>query len=134
MDFQEIKKKFDELNITPSMLGDNFENYCENNTEDVDYSDSIKINIFGEDIVEETGSYNDLSKKIDKRFREIFGDYSYNRTRNNDDVTVIFCFQDHDVYVMLDGWYSSYRGDDFSDATFKQVRPQEKVIITYKQV
>jgi hypothetical protein len=44
-------------------------------------------------------------------------------------------FPDHDVYIRVDGFYSSYNGTDFngwSDCT--EVRPQEKTITVYQTV
>lgn len=43
-------------------------------------------------------------------------------------------FKDHDVYLRVDGWYSSYYGTDFADwdDAVKEVRPQEKTIIVYE--
>jgi len=43
-------------------------------------------------------------------------------------------FPDHDIYIRVDGYYSSYNGTDFYDgwANCKEVRPKEKVIIVYE--
>lgn len=37
--------------------------------------------------------------------------------------TVVRWFPDHDVYVQLDGWYSSYDGTDWDQSGYEHVRP-----------
>lgn len=43
-------------------------------------------------------------------------------------------FPDHDVYIKVEGYYSSYNGTDFYNGwgNCKEVRPKEKVIIVYE--
>ena len=43
-------------------------------------------------------------------------------------------FSDHDVYIRVDGYYSSYEGVDFYDGwdCCSNVRPKEKVITVYE--
>ena len=43
-------------------------------------------------------------------------------------------FPDHDIYIRVDGYYSSYEGVDFFDGweSCKEVRPKEKVITVYE--
>ncbi len=43
-------------------------------------------------------------------------------------------FPEHDVYIKVDGWYSSYNGTDFEgwDDSCKEVRPKEKLITVYE--
>ncbi len=45
-------------------------------------------------------------------------------------------FPDHDIYVKVDGDYSSYEGTEFYNgwACCYEVRPMEKVIIAYQKV
>lgn len=40
-------------------------------------------------------------------------------------------FKDHDVYIRIDGFYSSYNGVYFNYGYGKEVRPQEKTITVY---
>jgi hypothetical protein len=42
-------------------------------------------------------------------------------------------FSDHDIYICVTGWYSSYNGADFYDEwdCCSEVRPQEKTITVY---
>lgn len=43
-------------------------------------------------------------------------------------------FKDHDVYIKVTGWYSSYNGTDFEswDEACSEVRPQQKTITVYE--
>ena len=43
-------------------------------------------------------------------------------------------FPDHDVYIRVDGYYSSYNGTDFNgwDDDCKEVRPKQKTITVYE--
>jgi hypothetical protein len=45
-------------------------------------------------------------------------------------------FPDHDIYVKVYGYYSSYNGVDFYDgwSCCFEVKPKEKTIIVYKKV
>lgn len=45
-------------------------------------------------------------------------------------------FPDHDVYIKVDGEYSSYEGTEFYGgwACCHEVRPKEKMIIAYEKV
>jgi len=41
-------------------------------------------------------------------------------------------FTKHDVYIRLDGFYTSYDGTDFSDYELQEVKPQQKTITVYE--
>ena len=43
-------------------------------------------------------------------------------------------FKDHDVYIRVDGYYSSYDGTDFYEGwgSCSNVRPQQKTITVYE--
>ncbi len=43
-------------------------------------------------------------------------------------------FEDHNVYLKVSGWYTSYRGTDFQgwDEAVKEVKPKEKLITVYE--
>lgn len=47
--------------------------------------------------------------------------------------TMVQHFKDHDVYILLSGYYSSQDGSDFSDDDYRIVRPKEKTIIIYEE-
>lgn len=40
-------------------------------------------------------------------------------------------FKDHDVYIRIDGYYSSYNGTDFEEGYGREVKPKEKVITVF---
>lgn len=41
-------------------------------------------------------------------------------------------FEDHDVYIKTDGYYSSYNGTDFDNGYGEEVRPVQKTITVYE--
>lgn len=41
-------------------------------------------------------------------------------------------FVDHDVYIKLEGIYSSYGGTDIDDSDYEEVRPIEKLVTFYE--
>ena len=45
-------------------------------------------------------------------------------------------FPDHDIYIKVEGYYSSYNGTEFDGGwrCCTEVRPQEKTIIIYKSI
>ena len=44
-------------------------------------------------------------------------------------------FQDHDVYIRIDAYYSSYEGCDFQGwESCEEVRPKEKTITVYESL
>jgi hypothetical protein len=46
----------------------------------------------------------------------------------------VYHFKDHDVYIRIDGFYSSYCGVEFYDGYGYEVRPIEKTIIIYNKI
>jgi len=49
-----------------------------------------------------------------------------------EDWNVVKYFVDHDVYISLDGYYSSYDGTDFYGFELEEVFPKEKTITVYE--
>lgn len=45
-------------------------------------------------------------------------------------------FPDHDVYIKVEGSYTSYDGTDFYEGwdSCREVKPKEKVVIVYQEV
>ncbi len=41
-------------------------------------------------------------------------------------------FKDHDVYIKIEGYYTSYHGTDFDGGYGDEVKPQEKTITVYE--
>lgn len=103
MSFQEIVKKLEECKINPSELEDTIGGYGEF---DKDAFDSI----FGN--VEEVHSIGGT---------EGGGDYAER----------VYLFKDHNVYIKITGFYSSYHGTDW-DEDFKEVSPRQKTITVYE--
>lgn len=45
----------------------------------------------------------------------------------------VFLFVEHDIYIRVDGWYSSGNGVDFDGwSDCSEVRPTEKTIVVYE--
>ena len=44
----------------------------------------------------------------------------------------VYYFEDHDVYLSINGWYSSFLGMDFEDAEIKEVTPKQKTITIFE--
>ena len=49
-----------------------------------------------------------------------------------EDWNVVKQFVDHDVYISLDGYYTSYDGTDFDGFELEEVFPKEKTITVYE--
>jgi len=46
---------------------------------------------------------------------------------------MVFLFKEHDVYIKLNGWYSSYSGScDWEDAEYSVVEPKQKTITIWE--
>ena len=43
-------------------------------------------------------------------------------------------FPKHDVYIKVEGYYSSYHGTDFEDGWGHEVRPAQKTITVYNSI
>lgn len=41
-------------------------------------------------------------------------------------------FKDHDVYIRIDGYYTSYNGADFYDGYGREVVPTEKTVVVFE--
>lgn len=41
-------------------------------------------------------------------------------------------FADHNVYIKIDGVYSSYGGTDYEDSDYEEVRPTERLVTFYE--
>ena len=125
MNFTEIKARLNALRIEPKDLADNFERYIDNNAE----GDSIEI--FNQTI--EGQEWSEMNAKIDTIFKENFGEINSKRERINDDVTVVVHFIEHDIYVMIEGYYSSYEGDNYEDSSYVECKPVQKTITIYQR-
>ena len=105
MNFQEIKSKLEELEITPEQLA------CQefdDNEQDVD--DVVFKETFGEieEVAQEGGE------------------------GEGDEWFTVILFKEHGVYIRIDAYYSSIDGTDFEDSEFLEVTPREKTITVYQ--
>ncbi len=41
-------------------------------------------------------------------------------------------FEDHNVYIKLEGFYSSYNGTDYDDNDYEEVKPVERTVTFYE--
>ncbi len=56
----------------------------------------------------------------------------YGGEGKGEDWWVVYYFEDHDVYIKVDGYYQSYNGTEFVGwDCLSEVRPVEKTIIQY---
>lgn len=46
----------------------------------------------------------------------------------------VFFFKDHNIYIQINGFYSSYDGCDWSYATWREVKPVEKLVTVYESI
>lgn len=106
MNHKEIKEKLREMDITPSILSDM---RVEKPTKYQDQKDIDFVSIFGyiKEVVHEGGE------------------------GQGDNYTHVWYFIDHDVYLRVDAFYSSYNGVDYDGCDFEWVIPKEKMIIVY---
>jgi uncharacterized protein YlxP (DUF503 family) len=55
---------------------------------------------------------------------------SYGGEGQGETYYVVYHFVDHDKYIRINGFYSSYNGADFDNAPY-EVTPQQKTITVY---
>jgi hypothetical protein len=144
MDYKEILEKMKELGITKRIFTSDSEYgdyYDKDDESDVEVSYTIK---------EQFASYHNQSNK---RFRSVYLNEEneitveglgrikvveqkggYNELQEGAtgmDWYIVRHFVDHDVYIRVDGHYTSYEGLDISRSKYKEVKPKERVIIEY---
>ena len=51
-----------------------------------------------------------------------------------EDWYVVAHYKEHNVFIKISGFYSSYNGTDFDGYDFEEVKPREKVITVYDKV
>ena len=62
---------------------------------------------------------------------EVIRVYHYGGEGKGETYETVQYFKDHNVYIKLEGWYSSYDGVNFDDYDFEEVFPEEKTIVVY---
>jgi len=81
-------------------------------------------------------AYSDFDSNIDKLKKELgpFEDIdSHGGEGEGSDWWVVKYFKDHDIYIKVSGYYTSYSGTDFEGwDDCSQVFPKKKTIIVYE--
>ncbi len=114
MKFAEIVAKMEELEITPQYLAEDLEYGDDDDYERKDRNEKTKVQLL-EDAV--------------GPFKQV---YSKGGEGQGEEWFAVTLFEDHDVYIRVDGFYTSYDGTSFDCAEFREVRPQEKTITVYE--
>lgn len=147
MDYKEILEKMNELGINKRVFASDNE---DGNYYDEDESEDEVSGIVTGIVKEQFLAYHNQSNK---RFRSAYlnenneitveglgrikvveqkGGYSeLQEGASGMEWHIVRHFVDHDVYIRLDGYYTSYEGLDISRAKYKQVKPKERVIVEY---
>ena len=50
---------------------------------------------------------------------------------DHDSAETVLYFKDHDIYIMIDGYYCSHNGTSFDEGEFQQVFPKTKKVDYY---
>jgi len=88
-----------------------------------------------------SGSVNEAREILeypDEETEKIFGKIesidSYGGEGQGETYYNIFFFPEHDVYLRIDGFYSSYEGVDYIEGwdSISQVKPKQKTITVYE--
>lgn len=61
-------------------------------------------------------------------------EYGRGATGDHDSYDIVYHFKNHNLYFEANGYYSSWDGTDWSDASLYQVIPKEKTITIYEVV
>lgn len=90
------------------------------------YSDDYSIGKFYE---EESGSVEGVGD-----FTEVYSLVPTTRDEGSDPVFTVKYFPQHDLYIRIDGYYSSYDGLSFYDGwgNCKEVRPSIQTVTVYE--
>lgn len=143
MDFKEILAKMEELGITKRVFA--------SDDEDGEYYDEDDSDDKASEIIKE--QFTAYHRQDQKRFRSAYlnenneitveglgrikvveqkGGYSELQDgASGMDWHIVRHFVDHDIYIRLDGHYTSYEGLDVRGARYKKVSPKERVIVEY---
>lgn len=135
MTAQEIISEFEDLKINAELFIDEGDQFLGDNIDCRSRGDDDKeyfADIFGKEFV--APSYEEVCERIFDFIRGRFGNFSVIIRREDESCYLVVHFTDHDVYLKITGWYSSYNGYNFSDGEFQECRPKEKTIIIYEYV
>jgi hypothetical protein len=123
MDYKELVKKFEEHAVTPEMLAHVGDRYFWFDDEDAgtdEAYEAVKADGFKkyDAFIADVGPVATVARK--------------GGTGQGEEWYSVAYFEEHDVYIKVDAFYTSYSGADFDDAEFKEVRPQQKTITVYE--
>lgn len=127
MNFQEIVDTLYKINITPEMLGTHFESLDE--IEDTDEEGKYFFIMDDEKIV-----INPERHEVENKIKERLGNFEFKHIHDDSEnlsTTVVF-FNDHNVYIKIEGWWSSWSGKNFQKAKFIECVPVEEIVINYE--
>ena len=78
-------------------------------------------------------AHEDWDRKVIKEtFGEVKEVFHKGGSGQGEEWSVVRYFADHDVYIRLDGFYTSYDGANFDDDEYFEVFPQTKTITIYE--
>lgn len=81
------------------------------------------------DVSKDEFADGDFEEDIAGPFKRVFRQGGEGK---GEDWSVVYHFTDHDVYIRLDGYYTSYTGVDFSDYEMYEVKPNERTVTFYE--
>lgn len=117
-----LLEKLKQYNLTPEYL-----------EEDADIVELMADNKEYESFVDDSENYweafDEYLKSLDLEYQRIT---DYNSENDSDTISMVLYFPSWDVYIRADGYYSSYSGSDWQDATWYEVKPKEKVIKVFE--
>lgn len=138
MNFKEIKAKLSELSSIDFIIELIGHSISESSdyiyVEDYDYEwEEIEENPKLAKHIKLIDNYKILD--LGSLIKEHLGEYEVVHTSDFYDGYECFgvlYFKEHDIYVKVSGYYSSYNGTEWS--TLREVKPKEKTIIVYENV
>ena len=71
------------------------------------------------------------SERLDPIFGKSTEVDSHGGEGSGEEYWTVRYFEEHDVYVRLEGYYSSYEGTNFDDDDYEHVYPHQKTITVY---
>jgi hypothetical protein len=144
MNFKEILEKMDELDITKRVFASDNEDggyYDDDEEDEGKVSGIIKeqfLTYHNQNNIRFRSAYlnenNEITVEGLGRIKVVEQKGGYNELQDGAsgmEWHIVRHFVDHDVYIRLDGYYTSYEGLDISRAKYKEVKPKERVIVEY---
>ncbi len=124
MKTQELIEKLKEFKITPEVI-----DYCNGFPKDLnelkEAFDIYKINKINE---------NNITEEDLKDFGEVTVVDQYGGMGMGDNHYYVLYFEKFNIYLKIQGSYTSYEGSDYSYAEFFEVFPEQETITVYKSI